>query len=64
MEDYLKQKQMSSKASWTWSVVRPDAIIGSGMNNFMNLGVSIAIYAAIMKEKGQSIGFGLIALSY
>jgi len=54
-EDYLHEQQKTKQ--WNWSVARPDAIIGFSESSFMNLGVSLAVYASILKEQGRPLIF-------
>jgi len=54
-EDVLKQRQKGKK--WTWSVARPDAIIGYSEDTAMNFGVTLAVYACILKEMGKPLVF-------
>jgi nucleoside-diphosphate-sugar epimerase len=49
-EDLLRERQMGK--AWHWTALRPEATTGFGLGNPMNLGMSIAVYAAISKELG------------
>ncbi len=40
-----------------WSVHRPQTIIGYALGNAMNMGVTLAVYAAICKETGRPFVF-------
>lgn len=46
-EDFLKDFQLGKQ--WTWNVVRPNEIIGYS-KGFMNIGVTLAVYATLCKE--------------
>lgn len=37
---------------FTWSVHRPHTVIGHAVGNLMNMGTTLAVYAAICKEEG------------
>ncbi len=37
--------------AWHWTALRPEATTGFGLGNPMNLGMSIAVYAAISKRR-------------
>lgn len=37
---------------FTWSVHRPHTVIGKALGNLMNMGTTLAVYAAICKEAG------------
>lgn len=54
-EDFLKNQQQGK--SWTWTVLRPDAVCGFAVGNPMNLTMVIAVYAAISKELGLPLRF-------
>ncbi|CAF3670925.1 unnamed protein product [Adineta steineri] len=54
-EDLLKE--YSKKHNWKYVITRPDIIVGVSKGNAMNFAVSLAIYASIQKEKGQSFIF-------
>jgi len=62
-EDYLKKKYEETKSQkpkgkgWTWTVARPDCIIGYSTGNFMNFGTTLAVYAAILKELNEPLVF-------
>lgn len=42
---------------FTWTVHRPHTIIGMAVGNAMNLGTTLAVYAAICKETGRPFQF-------
>ncbi|CAF2306045.1 unnamed protein product [Rotaria sp. Silwood2] len=54
-EDLLKE--YAEKNGWKYIITRPNVIIGVSYGNFMNFAVSLALYACIQKEKGQSLFF-------
>lgn len=54
-EDFLRRQQVGK--GWHWTALRPEAIIGYATGNPMNLGVAIAVYAAISKELGIPLRF-------
>ncbi|KAI9874022.1 MAG: hypothetical protein M1823_007780, partial [Watsoniomyces obsoletus] len=50
-EDYLIERQRGQ--SWTWNVIRPEAIIGHTFKpNGMNEALTIALYMLVCKELG------------
>jgi len=55
MEDYLKARQ--SSVSWKWTISRPPWIIGFSLGKVMNVGVSLGVYASLLKEMGQPLIF-------
>jgi nucleoside-diphosphate-sugar epimerase len=54
-EDLLRERQRGK--AWHWTALRPDMTTGFGVGNAMNLGMSIAVYAAISKELGLPLRF-------
>ena len=61
-EDFLRTRQRGK--SWHWTALRPEATIGFGIGNPMNLGMSIAVYASISKELGLPLRFPGTEKSY
>jgi nucleoside-diphosphate-sugar epimerase len=61
-EDFLRRRQHGK--SWHWTALRPEATFGFGVGNPMNLGMSIAVYAAISKELGLPLRFPGTEKSY
>ncbi|KAH7016740.1 hypothetical protein EDB80DRAFT_873480 [Ilyonectria destructans] len=52
-EDFMFD--LASKRSWTWNVIRPDAIIGfTPAGNGMSLALTLAIYMLCCRETGQA----------
>jgi nucleoside-diphosphate-sugar epimerase len=47
----------AKKRGFTWSVHRPHTMIGWAIGNAMNMGVTLAVYAAICKETGRPFVF-------
>jgi nucleoside-diphosphate-sugar epimerase len=47
-EDFLRERRQ--RKEWHWTALRPEATTCFGLGNPMNLGMSIAVYAAISKE--------------
>ncbi len=54
-EDHLRQRQEGK--SWTFSILRPEAVCGYAVGNPMNLTMVIAVYAAISRELGLPLRF-------
>ncbi len=54
-EDYLRST--AQKAGFTFSILRPQLIIGSAYGVAMNLAPIIGAYAAICRELGEPFGF-------
>jgi len=61
-EDLLRKRQLGK--AWHWTALRPEATTGFGLGNPMNLGMSIAVYAAISKELGLPLRFPGTEKSY
>lgn len=43
----------AERDGFTWSIHRPHTVIGKAVGNAMNLGTTLAVYAAICKETGR-----------
>lgn len=54
-QEYLEARQPGK--SWSWSAIRPSVVSGFGLGNPMNLGMVIAVYAAISRELGLPLRF-------
>ena len=54
-EDLLRERRVGK--SWSYSVLRPEAVCGYAVGNPMNLAMVIAIYAAMSKELGVPLRF-------
>ena len=49
--------EFASDHGFTWSVHRPHTVIGWAIGNAMNMGVTLAVYAAICRETGRPFVF-------
>ena len=47
----------AERDGFTWSVHRPHTLIGWALGNTMNMGVTLAVYAAICRETGRGFHF-------
>ena len=47
----------STRDHFTWSIHRPHTIIGKAIGNAMNMGTTLAVYAAICKHSGRPFRF-------
>ncbi|KAG2177865.1 hypothetical protein INT43_003112 [Umbelopsis isabellina] len=54
-EDLLYEYAVNK--NWRWLVTRPNVILGVSKGNYMNFGVSIALYAALQKSLGREFIF-------
>ncbi|MCD7109291.1 SDR family oxidoreductase [Rhizobium sp. DKSPLA3] len=57
---YAQEDEVFSAASrdgFNWSVHRPHTIIGRAVGNAMNMGTTLAVYAAICRETGRPFRF-------
>jgi nucleoside-diphosphate-sugar epimerase len=43
----------AARDGFTWSIHRPHTVIGKAVGNAMNMGTTLAVYAAICKETGR-----------
>ena len=55
MEDFLQNK--AKVKNWNWTIIRPNFIIGFSENAPYNLGLTMAIYAFILKELNMPLIF-------
>jgi nucleoside-diphosphate-sugar epimerase len=49
--------EAAKRDGFTWSVHRPHTLIGWALGNAMNMGVTLAVYAAICRETGRRFHF-------
>jgi nucleoside-diphosphate-sugar epimerase len=49
--------EAAARAGFTWSVHRPHTMIGWALGNFMNMGVTLALYGSICRETGRPFVF-------
>lgn len=49
--------EFADEVGFTWSVHRPHTVIGWAIGNAMNMGVTLAVYAAICRETGRPFVF-------
>jgi nucleoside-diphosphate-sugar epimerase len=47
----------AERDGFTWSVHRPHTLIGWALGNAMNMGVTLAVYAAICRETGRGFHY-------
>jgi nucleoside-diphosphate-sugar epimerase len=49
--------EAAERDGFTWTVHRPHTLIGWALGNAMNMGVTLAVYAAICRETGRGFHF-------
>ena len=54
-EDLIKARQQGS--SWTWTIFRPQVVIGFAVGSAMNMLTAVGVYAAISRELGLPLVF-------
>ncbi|KAF8574919.1 hypothetical protein K439DRAFT_1641825 [Ramaria rubella] len=54
-EDILEKR--CKESGWKWNVCRPNDVLGSVKGNFMNLAVTLALYASVQKELREPLWF-------
>lgn len=54
-EDFLRER--SQGKSWSWTALRPEAVIGMAVGNPMNLLMAIAVYGTMAKTLGVPMSF-------
>jgi len=47
----------AERGGFSWSVHRPHSIVGYALGNAMNMGVTLAVYAAICRETGRAFQY-------
>lgn len=47
----------AKRGGFSWSVHRPHSMIGYALGNAMNMGVTLAVYATICRERGETFVF-------
>jgi nucleoside-diphosphate-sugar epimerase len=54
-EDLLRQRQAGS--AWTFSILRPQIVLGYAVSSPMNIIAAIGAYAAVLREMGRALSF-------
>jgi nucleoside-diphosphate-sugar epimerase len=54
-EDLLRENQ--PRSGWTFSILRPQLILGCAVSSPMNVIAAIGVYAAVMRELGHPLAF-------
>ncbi len=54
-EDYLRGKQSGQR--WSWTILRPQIVIGEAIGGNLNVIPAIGVYAALRKEAGLPLSF-------
>lgn len=54
-EDYVRG--LSAGADWSFSILRPQMILGDTPGSPMNLMIALGVYAAVMRELGRPLAF-------
>lgn len=54
-EDYLRAKQKSK--DWTWTILRPQLVIGDAIGSNLNLIPALGVYAALLREAGEPLHY-------
>jgi nucleoside-diphosphate-sugar epimerase len=54
-ENYVRSKQVGQ--SWNFTILRPQVIFGISIGAAMNLIPAIGVYAALRKERGESLAY-------
>jgi nucleoside-diphosphate-sugar epimerase len=53
--DYVKAK--AAECGWAWTVWRPELIVGEALGNNMSIVPPIAVYGALLRERGEPLHF-------
>jgi nucleoside-diphosphate-sugar epimerase len=54
-EDYIREKQDGH--AWSWTILRPQLVLGEAVGSNLNVIPAIGVYAAILKEAGLPLAF-------
>lgn len=54
-EDYIREQQ--TKLNFSFTILRPQIVVGKAIGSAMNLLPAIGVYASIQKEKGESLKY-------
>jgi nucleoside-diphosphate-sugar epimerase len=54
-EDYLRERQIGMP--WSWTVLRPQLVIGEAIGANLNLLLAVCVYAALLRERGEPLYF-------
>jgi nucleoside-diphosphate-sugar epimerase len=54
-EDYLRARQQGAR--WSWSILRPQIVLGVSFGAAMNLIPAIGVFAALRRERGDPLAF-------
>ncbi|WP_276122014.1 SDR family oxidoreductase [Pararhizobium qamdonense] len=54
----------ADKDGFNWSIHRPHTVVGKAVGNAMNMGTTLAVYAAICKETGRPFQFPGVAAQW
>jgi nucleoside-diphosphate-sugar epimerase len=54
-EDYIREKQ--SGRDWSWTILRPQLVVGEAVGSNLNVIPAIGVYGAILKEAGLPLAF-------
>lgn len=54
-EDYLRERM--GEASWNFTILRPQLILGLAPGSPMNIIAAVGVYASVMREMGRKLSF-------
>ena len=56
-EDHLYGAQARADGAWSWTILRPQVIVGESLGSNMNLVPAVAAYGAVLREAGEPLHF-------
>ena len=56
-EDHLLAQHARAGEAWSWTILRPQVILGESLGSNMNLVPAIGAYAAVLHEAGEPLHF-------
>ena len=54
-EDYLRAQQQNRR--WSWTILRPQLVIGDAIGSNLNVIPAIGVYAALLREAGEPLHY-------
>jgi nucleoside-diphosphate-sugar epimerase len=56
-EDHLLEQHARADDAWSWTILRPQVILGESLGSNMNLIPAIGAYGAVLREAGEPLHF-------
>jgi len=56
-EDHLLEQHAAARGAWSWTILRPQVILGESLGSNMNLIPAIGAYGAVLRDAGEPLHF-------